>query len=193
MTTEVNKRLVTVFLDVDGVIRRLVPIEGDPKNSARWPSEVLLIPGADKAHQLLYDNGLRVIWVTNQPNVAKNKSTWWQADGVKNQTLLLVIVHRVFDIFTCYHHPKAELEELRIDCDCRKPKPGLLLQAKEKYGLDLTDKCWFVGDSKTDMECSLNAGMIKSQLIFIGEQYDCEIIAFSSLLVAAEHIITKGG
>lgn len=77
------------------------------------------------------------------------------------ETLLGLEGCYVNDIFVCPHHPdqgfKGEVESLKIDCNCRKPKPGLLLAAAEKYNIDLTQS-WMIGDSRCDIEAGIQAG-----------------------------------
>ena len=101
--------------------------------------------------------------ITNQPVIARGEVTWAQLAEIhrKLETLLGWQGAYVDDIFVCPHHPdkgfRGECPEYKIICDCRKPKPGLLLQAAESYNIDLSES-WMVGDSPQDMEAGRAAG-----------------------------------
>jgi D-glycero-D-manno-heptose 1,7-bisphosphate phosphatase len=79
----------------------------------------------------------------------------------KMETLLGQEGAYVDDIFYCPHHPDKGFEgerlEYKIECNCRKPKPGMILQAAQKYNIDLQES-WMIGDSSSDMEAGKNAG-----------------------------------
>ena len=101
--------------------------------------------------------------MTNQPVIARGEVTWEELDEIhrKMETLLGQEGAYVDDIFICPHHPDrgfpGERPEYKIDCACRKPKPGLLLQAAKKYNIDLAES-WMIGDSESDMEAGRRAG-----------------------------------
>ena len=103
------------------------------------------------------------IVVTNQPVIARGEVTWEGLDEIhrKMETLLGQKGAYLDDIFICPHHPDkgfvGERPEYKIDCDCRKPKPGLLLQAAEKYNIDLTES-WMIGDQPQDVAAGKAAG-----------------------------------
>ena len=89
------------------------------------------------------------------------------------ETLLGVEGSYVDGIYYCPHHPhkgyEGEVPELKIECGCRKPKPGMLLKAAEDYNIDLSES-FMVGDRENDIKCGLAAGC-KSILIGGGEDY----------------------
>jgi histidinol-phosphate phosphatase family protein len=101
------------------------------------------------------------------------------------------------DVFFCPHHPhkgyKGEISELKIDCDCRKPKIGMLQRAAVKYNIDLTQS-WYVGDTTMDIQTGINAGM-RTVLVKTGEagqdgKYDAIPTAVKeNLLEAADYIL----
>ena len=145
-----------VFLDRDGTINKYVGFLRDI-------GEMELRPGAAEAIQMIDRSGYLAIVVTNQPVIARGEVTWDELDDIhrKLETLLGREGAYVDDIFVCPHHPDrgfaGERPEYKIDCDCRKPKPGLLLQAAEKYNIDLAES-WMVGDSDSDIQAGEAAG-----------------------------------
>lgn len=164
-----------VFLDRDGTINRYVGF-------LRKPEEFELLDGAARAIRKINQSGYLAIAVTNQPVIARGEVTWEGLDEIhrKMETLLGREGAYLDDIFVCPHHPdkgfSGERPEYKIDCDCRKPKPGLLLQAAKKYNIDLTQS-WMIGDSSQDTEAGTVAGC-KTMLL-----HEC-----LDLLGAVEHI-----
>lgn len=145
-----------VFLDRDGTINRYVGFLRDI-------GEMELLPGAAEAVRRINQSGYLAIVVTNQPVIARGEVTWEELDEIhrKLETLLGREGAYVDDIFVCPHHPdkgfEGERSEYKIDCGCRKPKPGLLLQAAEKYNVDLAES-WMIGDSDSDVKAGEAAG-----------------------------------
>lgn len=145
-----------VFLDRDGTINRYVGF-------LRKPEELELLDGAAEAIRQINRSGYLAIVVTNQPVIARGEVTWEGLDEIhrKMETLLGQKGAYLDDIFICPHHPDkgfvGERPEYKIDCDCRKPKPGLLLQAAEKYNIDLTES-WMIGDQSQDKTAGKLAG-----------------------------------
>lgn len=145
-----------VFLDRDGTINKYVGFLRDIKDFE-------LIDGAAEMIRRINESGYLAIVVTNQPVIARGEVTWEQLREIHNkmETLLGEKGAYVDDIFVCPHHPDKgfpdEVVEYKIDCDCRKPKPGMLLQAAEKYNIELAES-WMVGDSERDMEAGRAAG-----------------------------------
>lgn len=150
-----NKQRV-VFLDRDGTINHYV---GFLKNI----DDFTLIPEAVDMIKKINQSGYLAIVVTNQPVIARGEVTWQELHEIHNkmETLLGEQGAYIDDIFICPHHPdkefKGERPEYKIQCDCRKPKPGLLLQAAEKYNIDLKQS-YMVGDSESDMEAGKAVG-----------------------------------
>ena len=145
-----------IFLDRDGTINRYVGFLRDIE-------QFELLPGAAEAIRRINASGYLAIVVTNQPVIARGEVTREQLREIhdKMETLLGREGAYVDAIYYCPHHPHrgypGEVAELKIDCDCRKPKPGLLLQAAEDYNIDLT-KSWMIGDSQSDMQAGEAAG-----------------------------------
>ena len=151
-----------VFLDRDGVINALAPLPNDPRNSPRNADEFELLQGAAEAIKLLKETGWLVIVVSNQPNIAKGKSTFADLEAITNKMMdnLSIKGTHVDDVYYCIHHPDPKqvvLKSLLKECDCRKPKPGLLLQAAKDWDIDLS-KSWMIGDSETDIQAGQAAG-----------------------------------
>lgn len=149
-----------VLLDRDGVINELCTARG-PRETPRTADELALLPGAQEALRQLRRAGVPLVVVTNQPNVAKGKSTWAEAAAIEARLKELLGPAAALDaVYTCFHHPdpaQVVVRELLVVCECRKPKPGLLLQAASEHTLNLR-RSVMVGDSGTDVAAGQNAG-----------------------------------
>lgn len=145
-----------VFLDRDGTINKYVGF-------LRKPDDFSLLPGVADAIKKINSSGYLAIVITNQPVIARGEVTWEELQEIHNkmETLLGLKGAYLDGIYFCPHHPHSgyagEVPELKIDCDCRKPKPGMLLKAAEDFNIDL-DASWMVGDSRDDIEAGINAG-----------------------------------
>lgn len=145
-----------VFLDRDGTINQYVGF-------LKRPEDFQLIDGTAEAIRCINRSGCLAIVVTNQPVIARGDVTWERLDEIhrKMETLLGQEGAYLDDIFICPHHPNSgfpgEVPAYKIQCDCRKPKPGLLFRAAEKYNIDLAQS-WMIGDSQSDMEAGKAAG-----------------------------------
>ena len=152
-----------VFLDRDGTINKYVGF-------LRNIDDFELIEGVAEAIKLINQSGYLAIVVTNQPVIARGEVTWEELNEIhkKMATLLGKEGAYVDGIYICPHHPdkgfEGERQEYKIDCDCRKPKPGLLLQAAKDFNIDLSES-YMIGDSHRDVEAGENAGVKKSILI----------------------------
>ncbi len=161
-------RQKAVFLDRDGTINIY-------KGFLRKIDDFELIPGAAEAIKKINASGYLAIVVTNQPVVARGEVSIGELEEIHNkmETLLGVEGSYVDGIYYCPHHPhkgyEGEVPELKIECGCRKPKPGMLLKAAEDYNIDLSES-FMVGDRENDIKCGLAAGC-KSILIGGGEDY----------------------
>lgn len=151
-----GKRQRAVFLDRDGTINEYV---GFLKNI----DEFRLIDGAAEAIRLINKSGYLAIVVTNQPVLARGEVSVEELQEIHNkmETLLGQKGAYVDDIFYCPHHPDkgfpGERPEYKCECDCRKPKPGMLVSAAEKYNIDLSQS-WMIGDSENDRKAGKAAG-----------------------------------
>jgi len=135
-----------VFLDRDGVLNRAFVRNGKPYPPANV-EELEILPGARKACSDFRKAGLLLIVVTNQPDVARGTQT---REGVEAINEALLDSLRVDDIRVCYHDSADE-------CRCRKPEPGLLLEAARDWNVDLS-KSFMIGDRWKDIEAGRRAG-----------------------------------
>jgi histidinol-phosphate phosphatase family protein len=154
-----------VFLDRDGTLVA-------EKDCLRTADELELLPGVAEAIQRLNHHGWRAVVVTNQPVIAKGWCTERELQNMHNKLeTLLGREHTFLDrIYFCPHHPEkgfaGERPELKIDCDCRKPKTGMIRQAASDLNADLK-RSWLIGDTTTDLQTAKNAGL-KSILVRSG-------------------------
>lgn len=146
-----------VFLDRDGVLN-------DYRGFIRTSDELTVIPGVGTAIKRLNQAGFLTVLVTNQPVVARGECTY---EGLRE-------IHRKLEtelgkeggyldaIYLCPHHPdsgfEGEVKELKIDCDCRKPKTGMIDAACERFHIDRS-RSFMIGDADTDILCGKNAGV----------------------------------
>jgi D,D-heptose 1,7-bisphosphate phosphatase len=136
------------------------------------PDQLELLPGAAAAVRELNHYGFRSVLITNQPVIAKGFCT--EADVAMIHRKLETLLGRehafLNRLYYCPHHPErgfaGERPELKIACACRKPKPGMVLQAAQDLNLDLKAS-WLIGDTTTDVETAGNAGL-KSVLVRTG-------------------------
>jgi D,D-heptose 1,7-bisphosphate phosphatase len=149
-----------VFLDRDGVINEIayfpeVGVLDSPLN----PRQFKLLPGVAEAIKVFNRLGLKVIVVSNQPSIAKGKMTEaaFERIRLKMRRELEKRGAHIDAEYYCFHHPLAKDIRYRVNCDCRKPKPGLLLKAAKDFGLDLS-KCYMIGDSLTDIKAGKAVG-----------------------------------
>jgi D-glycero-D-manno-heptose 1,7-bisphosphate phosphatase len=141
-----------IFLDRDGVII-------DDVHHLSAPSQVQIIPGSAEAIAALNRAGWPVVVVTNQSGVARGLFTLDVLHAVHRRISeqLLGKGARVEAYFFCPHHPAAEVAEYRLECSCRKPRPGMLQQAARELGLELSSS-WMIGDRDTDLQAGAAAG-----------------------------------
>jgi histidinol-phosphate phosphatase family protein len=152
-----------VFLDRDGVINTSCGVDqfGRLESPLRL-EDLMIFPYVGKCVLRLNQLGFLVFIVTNQPAIAKGKMSLDEL--VKIHTTIRCHIYdfggNLKKIYTCLHHPdssQVKVKSLLRNCDCRKPKPGMLLQSKKEYDLDL-QKSWMVGDSWKDIMAGQSAG-----------------------------------
>jgi D-glycero-D-manno-heptose 1,7-bisphosphate phosphatase len=142
-----------VFIDRDGTISEEV-------GYVNHPSRFRVFPYSSEAIKILNDAGWLAIVITNQAGVARG---YFSED----------VIHKIHDqltrdlqtesakldaIYYCAHHPSLGEPPYRLDCDCRKPKPGLIQQAAKDFDIDLAAS-WMAGDRYSDVELARNAGL----------------------------------
>jgi len=145
-----------VFLDRDGVLNRSVVRDGKPYPPAS-AAEMELLPDAERSLQRLKEEGFRLLVVTNQPDVARGTQTTAEVEAIHDRMRAVLPVD---EFLVCYHDDSAQ-------CECRKPKPGLLLEAARRHGLELKD-CFLIGDRWRDIDAAHAAGC---QAVWIDYQY----------------------
>jgi D-glycero-D-manno-heptose 1,7-bisphosphate phosphatase len=159
-------RARAAFVDRDGTINQLVPDPhtGRPESPLRT-EDVALIPGAAAALTRLAAGGWLLVGVSNQPAAAKGTVSLEQLARVQARVLeLLAAEGASFDDFRiCRHHPDGVVPELARPCDCRKPAPGMLLEAAQKLDIDL-ERSWMIGDTDGDVLAGAAAGCRTLQL-----------------------------
>lgn len=149
-----------IFLDRDGTINRMVGF-------VTKPEQFELIEGAAEAIKAINKSGYLAIVVTNQPVIARGDCTFEELQTIhdKMETELGKVGAFVDAIYVCPHHTdkgfEGERPEYKCNCDCRKPKPGLLLQAAKDFNIDLSES-YMIGDSHRDVEAGENAEVKKS-------------------------------
>lgn len=156
-----------VFLDRDGTINKYVGF-------LRNIDDFELIDGVAEAIRKINESGYLAIIVTNQPVIARGEVSFEELEEIHNkmETLLGEKGAYLDAIYYCPHHPhkgyEGERFELKIDCNCRKPKPGMLLKASEDFNIDLSQS-WMIGDSENDVKAGINAGC-KTVLLSDGDE-----------------------
>jgi len=135
-----------VFLDRDGVINRATVRDGKP-HPPETVDELEVLAGVPDALVKLRDAGFRLIVVTNQPDVARRTQT---RETIEAMHVRLMSELPVDDIVTCYHDDDDA-------CECRKPKPGALIDAAHRHGIEL-ERSFMIGDRWRDIEAGQRAG-----------------------------------
>lgn len=147
---------LAVFLDRDGVLNEAIVRNGKPC-PPRDLSEFVITSGAGRALEKLKQEGFLLVVVTNQPDIARGKTNRADVDEINAQLAAILPLDAVE---VCEHDDNAR-------CDCRKPKPGMILRARERLGLDLAGS-FMVGDRWRDIEAGQRAGC---RTILIGDGY----------------------
>lgn len=152
-----------IFLDRDGVINKHIGF-------LRHIDDFELIDGVSDAIKHINQSGYLAVVITNQPVIARGEVTWDELHEIhrKMETLLGKDGAYIDGLYICPHHPdkgfEGERPEYKFDCDCRKPKPGLLLQAAKDFNIDLS-LSYMIGDSESDITAGKNAGCKDSIMI----------------------------
>jgi D-glycero-D-manno-heptose 1,7-bisphosphate phosphatase len=141
-----------IFLDRDGTIN-------EEKDYLHRIEDFAFIPGAPEAIRRLKGAGFLVMVVTNQSGVARGYFSREDVDRLHQhiQRELAKIGTAIDAFYLCPHHPEKGLGEFKVDCDCRKGRPGMLLQAAAEHGIDLAAS-WMIGDKRADLEAGRAAG-----------------------------------
>lgn len=170
-----------IFLDRDGTINKYVGF-------LRKIEEFELLDGVAEAIRKINAMGYLAIVTTNQPVIARGEVSFEELEEIhkKMETLLGQEGAYLDAIYYCPHHPhkgyEGELPELKIDCGCRKPKPGMLIKAAEEFHIDL-EASWMIGDGENDIKAGKAAGC---HTVLIGKEAYGQEKTVHSLLEFAE-------
>ena len=150
------------FLDRDGVVI-------EEENYISDPGKVRLCEGIAPAIKALQAADYLVVVVSNQSGVARGLFTMKALEAVQARVEKLLRAEGVVvdAWYNCPHHPKGTVPEYSIDCDCRKPRPGMLLKAVKDLSLKI-DRCLMIGDKTSDIEAGFNAGCRTAALVMTG-------------------------
>jgi D-glycero-D-manno-heptose 1,7-bisphosphate phosphatase len=142
-----------VFFDRDGTLT----VESD---WVRCAQEIVLVPGAAEAIARVRRAGYAAVVVTNQSAVARGLISESELAAIHAELAARLERSgaRLDGVFACPHHPTEGLGEYKRDCDCRKPKSGLLVRASRELDLDL-DRSWIVGDAERDLLAGVRLGV----------------------------------
>lgn len=173
-----------IFLDRDGTINKMV---GFLTNI----DDLELLDGAADAIKKINHSEYLAIVITNQPVIARGEVTINELNEIHNklETLLGEKGAYIDGLYYCPHHPDkgfiGERIEYKIVCDCRKPKPGMILKAANDFNIDIANS-WMIGDSKNDILCGKNAGC---KTALIGSEDFGEDVKASSLYEIINQIL----
>ncbi len=173
-----------IFLDRDGTINKYVGF-------LRNIEEFELLPGVAEAIKGINASGYLAIVVTNQPVIARGEVSVDELKLIHNkmETLLGAEGAYLDAIYYCPHHPDkgfdGEIPELKINCECRKPKPGMLLKAAKDFNINLTES-WMIGDGDNDIKVGKAAGC---RTALIGDQDFAQDYSAASLLQLIEQLL----
>ncbi len=183
-----SKKKPALFVDRDGVINKMVKYEG-VFDSPLVIDDVKLLPGIVDIIKWANKNGFPVIEISNQPGVAKGKMSKVSQQSIEKRVHVLLKKKgaKINKIYICPHHPKGVVKKFAIVCDCRKPKPGLILRAASDLNIDL-EKSIFMGDSSTDVEAGKAAGV--KTIIHLHSNNEVEKVRLAKKS-AADHKVTN--
>lgn len=149
-----------IFLDRDGVINAMVynPEFGLVDSPAN-PDEFRLLPDVGAAIRVFKSLGFLTVVISNQPGIAKGKFSTTLLEAMTGKMLAALGEQGAIidQVYYCMHHPEGAVEGYRKVCECRKPKPGMLLKAAEELDIDLSQS-YFIGDGITDVLAGEAAG-----------------------------------
>ena len=153
-----------IFLDRDGTLNRYAGF-------INRAEQIELLEGVAAAVKLINQSEYLALVVSNQPVIARGECTFAEMKKINNRLQMLLGLEGAYldDIIFCPHHPdsgfEGEIKSLKINCECRKPKPGMLFKMAEKYNIDLKNS-FMIGDDIRDVEAGIAAGC---QSIYLGQ------------------------
>jgi D-glycero-D-manno-heptose 1,7-bisphosphate phosphatase len=183
-----------IFIDRDGTINEDI-------GYVSTPEQLSVYPWTAQAIRLINEAGVRVVVVTNQSGIARG---FYTEDVLRaiHQRLIEELARqgaRLDAVYYCPHHPRIGNPSYRRECDCRKPKPGMLQRAAREHGINLS-RSWVIGDKSSDVNLAAAAGA-HSALVLTGygletsrnrESWPCEPdLVAENLLDAVNQIIER--
>jgi D-glycero-D-manno-heptose 1,7-bisphosphate phosphatase len=149
------------FVDRDGILNKLIKKDDGTTDSPQSEEEVSLMEGVVELLRSIRTYNVPIIEISNQPGYATGKLSREKIDSIEERVHTLLKDQGITIDFSyrCLHHPKGVVPEFSIECSCRKPKPGLLLQAAQDHAISLKESI-FLGDNLTDVEAGYSAGCI---------------------------------
>lgn len=176
-----------IFIDRDGTINKYVGF-------LRNIDEFELMDGVTEAIRIINASGYLAIVITNQPVVARSEVTVPELRLIHNklETLLGAEGAYIDGLYYCPHHPHkgypGEVPELKIDCECRKPKPGMLIKASGDFNIDLASS-WMIGDGESDAQAGRAAGCHTALIDKTGKNQANAEIVVKNLREGVERIL----
>ena len=154
------------FIDRDGVIN-------EERNYVHRIEDFVLLPGVANGLALLRDAGFLLIVVTNQAGIARGYYDQSAMDRLHEHLREQLAQQKVAldAIYFCPHHPQGSVKELAIECDCRKPSPGMLLKAAKDFDIDLTASV-MIGDKLSDVWAGKRAGVGRTFIVESGHHVE---------------------
>lgn len=152
------EKRIAVFLDRDGVIN-------EDYGHITKPEQIVLYPRVIEAISML-NKDYMVFIATNQSVVGRGMCTEEELHKIHSHLRSLLGEAKIDKIYSCFHHPTEAVGEYKRECTCRKPRPGMILQAAQKYDLEY-NQCYFIGDKTTDIYAGFLTG-VKTILVKTG-------------------------
>ena len=187
-----------VFLDRDGVINELIYHQDQGIIDSPFTVEQFrLLPGVGEAIKKFREMEYKVIVVSNQPGIAKGyvSEESFKTISLKMKEKLIKEGALLDGEYYCFHHPQAKIKKYKADCECRKPNPGMLLQAARDLDIDLSQS-WMIGDGLTDIQAGKRAGCrtillgrMKCELCHLMNENDAKPDAVCSDILEAVKVI----
>jgi D-glycero-D-manno-heptose 1,7-bisphosphate phosphatase len=191
-----------IFLDRDGVINELIYYpEHGIVDSPFTEEQFKLIPAVGEVINRFHDLGFKVIVISNQPGIAKENLSEKTFERIRDTMKKRLAKKGAFldAEYYCFHHPEAKVRRLKANCSCRKPQPGLILQAAKEMSIDLS-RSWMIGDGLTDVKAGRDAGCrtillgrMKCESCHLMDEQDTRPDFIAPNLLEASRIVKKEG
>ena len=174
----------TFFLDRDGVMIK-------DENYLADPAKVRLCPGCAEAIRRIAGAGYQIIVTSNQSGIARGYFSWEEVKAVERRIEELLDgagAPKPAAWYYCPHHPRGAIAEYAVECDCRKPKPGLLLQAGREHDVDF-ENAFMIGDKLSDLKAAFAAGCRSGALVMTGHGGEQKLELLEKPYLTARNIL----